>query len=333
MSEEAPKRRASTDRDEAMIALYFRGLGFDKSTFGPMIARADRIRFDSEGHTIAAPTCNWNFPVIYGPWPKGDEPSEWKRKPYVFVEPEMQLASETDYEPGYEMNEDKLLRFSESARLMLAVERISVRAKMTLEAYFGDRGNGWTTRATGYSAVDPDTKEVTDVPPMGPGRIAAVYALTEEGHRFLEAERGRGRFEVIEGGKARAKTKRLAEIEAKRAELTTEISRVNSLLDEALKTTNEERIEAIKDRLEGLESDLASMPDSEVTAHRQGPADPHRTDDELLHTVLNNQTVQPNQARAAKLQKVRAAAEKQLASALEIWVDVHDSHIPEGRKR
>jgi len=152
-----------TPRDEAQIAFYFReGYRFERSTAGPMLERAENLGVDSEGERVPPSSDNWHW--------LGDDSD-----PLQFVALDQQIqVHEMRLAGGYTPDERALIEAATASRRMLAVERVSPRAKMALEAYYGDRGAGWALRSQRN---------------VGPGAIAALYILTVEGRALIDKER------------------------------------------------------------------------------------------------------------------------------------------------
>lgn len=297
-----------TPRDEAQIAFYFRAQDrFERSTSGPMLDRADRLGVDSSGRRIDAARDNWHW----CPPARGEHGLDRYGSDHQLQ------VHETREGGGYEVEHGDLVAFASASRRMLAVERASPRAKVSLEAYYGPRGDGWAVRATGYEAIDPETKKLTSTPALGPGRVAALYMLTQVGAVFIAGER-----------LGEKKSKRAIAAADKRAELELERVQIDATLDEALRLrASGERVEALKDRLEGLESDLAAL--EPAVALPRASLGSHLTDDEILKSAFAVQAAQPDAVRRARLQKVRDAAEELLRGAWGVWLKT----APERRAR
>jgi hypothetical protein len=160
-----------TPRDEAQIAFYFRAQDrFERSTSGPMLERADRLGVDSEGRRLAAACDNWNWRE-----PVRDEDSGVYSR---YGDDQQRQVHELQLGGGYEPDHAALVAFAQASRRMLAVERVSLRSKMALEAYYGDRGYLWSNHSQREG---------------GPGAIVALFILTDEGQAFVARERTRSK--------------------------------------------------------------------------------------------------------------------------------------------
>jgi hypothetical protein len=168
-----------TASDEALIEFYFREqYRFARSTSAAMFERAERIGVDSEGHRLKASTATWNW----SPPARGED----GRLEAHGTDQELEL-SETTEPGGYELDHTELVRFARASRRLMAVERLSPRAGAALEAYHGERGSRWAV----YSQERQDPQSGRRVIGTGPGSIAALYALTVEGVKFIASERGK----------------------------------------------------------------------------------------------------------------------------------------------
>lgn len=186
---DAPKvepgaRGTSRDRarDEGLIVFYFaRQCMFERSTFGDMLERAQTNAFDSTGRRVKLASRSWNWQ------PEGYATVNGRlyRVPTAPLPP-MPVHPEHGDGPGYEVDDDQLVRFARASRRMGAVERTNPAAKRTLEAYYGDRGNLWAV-----FGADREGDHGKPIKGAGPGAIAALYILTPLGRDFLERERRR----------------------------------------------------------------------------------------------------------------------------------------------
>jgi hypothetical protein len=302
------RARSMTPMDEAKIAYYFHAQSlFDRSTFGPMIERAVNIGHDSARRRLKAPVDNWNWTP-----PARDELTG--RLADHGDDQQMQLH-ELNAGGGYEVEHDQLVRFADASRRMLAVERLSPKAKVVLEAYYGDRGSRWAVY--GADRVDPETgKEISGA---GPGSIAALFILTVEGQAFVSAERLRDRD--LHGKNAKV-ARRTAAIAIKRADLELEIARASTTLDETTRAHgSSERREALQLRIASLQADVDALGEK-LTITTKSPSRElaHLTDDEVLANAFALQKAQPSQDRAARLMKVRDVAEGLLVAAWSVWM-------------
>lgn len=152
-----------TPHDEALLSFYFAAYSlFQRSPMGTQLDRASTLAFDSEKHRVEK-TASWHWQPPGSPAPK------------------MHLTSQHN-EPAYTIDDESLLRFAEASRKLAGVSK---QHKEVLERYYGDIGAVWAQQ--GVDRFDAQRRLVHKG--CGPGSIAALYALTSTGGKFLRRER------------------------------------------------------------------------------------------------------------------------------------------------
>jgi hypothetical protein len=159
-----------TAHDEARLTWFF-GLGqtaFERSTIGPMLAHAElfghvgELRYSQQacGYELQAQRLRRAPPA----WPSLHEGA--------IVYPEHDLTAHPTAEvrqpSGYVPDSVAMELYAQVSATLKALERRSALCVAALEAYYGDLGADW--------ARTPK-----------PGRIGAIYHLTDAGARLLDA--------------------------------------------------------------------------------------------------------------------------------------------------